>query len=192
MDLGWGNELASKFVTGVGLITSHGPNGHDIMAAEWTYYVSWSPALMAVHVGGNKTGKATSQNITASKEFGISMAASGQNVIASVAGGSSGHEVDKVSVLKELGCNFYPGRKIGALMVGGAATNIECRLVEIKELGDHAMFIGEIVDISTDKEKRPLAYSFGKYYELGERLHKPEQAVLDRIEALKAKYAKKN
>ena len=90
MDLGWGNEKASKFVTNVGLITTDGPNGPNIMAAEWTYYVSWSPALIAVHLGGGKITKATSENITASREFGVSIAASDQQVFSSIAGGSTG------------------------------------------------------------------------------------------------------
>ena len=191
MDLGWGNEKASKFVTNVGLITTEGPNGANIMAAEWTYYVSWSPALIAVHLGGGKTAKATSENIMATREFGVSIAASDQHVISSIAGGSSGRDVDKISVLKEMGAQFYPSKQIKPLLLRGAATNIECRLIEAKELGDHTMFIGEMVSIETDMAKEPLLYSFGKYYAMGERLHKPAQDVLDKIEQLKARFSKK-
>jgi flavin reductase (DIM6/NTAB) family NADH-FMN oxidoreductase RutF len=191
MDLGWGNEKASKFVTNVGLITSDGPNGPNIMAAEWTYYVSWSPAIIAVHLGGGKTAKATSENITASREFGVSIASSDQNVIASIAGGASGREVDKMSVLKEMGVKFYPSKNIKPPLLSGAAINVECRLLEAKELGDHTMFIGEVLSIETDLAKEPLLYSFGKYYSMGEKANKPEQSVLDNIEKLKAKHAKK-
>ncbi len=191
MDLGWGNEKASKFVTNVGLITTDGPNGANIMAAEWTYYVSWSPALIAVHLGGGKTAKATSENIMATREFGVSIAAADQHVISSIAGGSSGRDVDKISVLKEMGAQFYPAKGIKPLLLKGAATNIECRLIEAKELGDHTVFIGEMLSIETDMAKEPLLYSFGKYYAVGERLHKPEQGVLDKIEQLKAKFSKK-
>jgi len=191
MDLGWGNEKASKFVTNVGLITSEGQNGANIMAAEWTYYVSWSPALIAVHLGGGKTAKATSENIMATREFGVSIAASDQHIFSSIAGGSTGREVDKIAVLREMGAQFYPSKSIKPLLLRGAASNIECKLLEAKELGDHTMFIGEVVSIETDQAKSPLLYSFGKYYKEGERLHKPEQAVLDKIELLKAKFAKK-
>ena len=191
MDLGWGNEKASKFVTNVGLVTSDGPNGPNIMSAEWTYYVSWSPALVTVHIGGGKDGKATSENISMTKEFGVGIAASDQNVLASIAGGSSGRDVDKVALLREMGFAFSKGKKIKALMAAGAACNIECRLREAVQLGDHTMFVGEVLDIQTDQSKAPLLFSFGKYYALGEQLHKPDQAARDRIDALKAKYAKK-
>jgi len=190
MDLGWGNEKASKFVTNVGLITTEGPNGANIMAAEWTYYVSWSPALIAVHLGGGKTAKATSENIMATREFGVSIAADDQHVFSSIAGGSSGRDVDKIAVLREMGAQFYASKNIKPLLLKGAASSIECRLIEAKELGDHTMFIGEMVSIETDMAKSPLLYSFGKYYKEGEQLHKPEQGVLDKIEQLKAKFAK--
>ena len=191
MDLGWGNQKASKFATNVGLITSHGPNGENIMAAEWTYYVSYSPALIAVHIGGSPKEKATSENISATKEFGMNIAASDQNAFASIAGGSSGREIDKISVLKEMGAQFYKGEKTNCQMLKGAATNAECRLIETKVLGDHTMFIGEVLEISSDDSKMPLVYQFGKYYSLGERMHKPDEGVLAKIEELKKKYSKK-
>ncbi|MFA6907401.1 MAG: flavin reductase family protein [Candidatus Micrarchaeia archaeon] len=193
MDLGWGNQKASKFVTSVGLITSHGPNGQNIMGVEWTYYVSWSPALITVHIGkamGGK-GKATLENIGATREFGVNIAADDQNVFSSIAGGSSGHDVDKMAVLRGMGAQFYKARQIGAPMLLGAALNAECRVKEIVDLGDHAMVVGEVLEIESHDEKKPLAYSFGKYYQLGEQIHKPKQEVLDRIAALAEKNKKK-
>ncbi|VVB99585.1 FMN reductase (NADH) RutF [uncultured archaeon] len=191
MDLGYGNEKAGKFVTNVGLVTTDGPNGPNIMAAEWTYYVSWSPALISVHIGGGSVGKATAENITKSKEFGVSIASEGQNVLSSIAGGSSGREVSKIPLLKEMGFAFRPAKKIKVQMPDGAASYAECRLLEAKQLGDHTMFIGEVLEIESDAGKKPLAYSAGKYYHLGEQIHKPAQDVLDRIAALKEKHRKK-
>ena len=46
MDLPWGDEKTTKFVTNVGLITSNGPYGYNIIAAEWTHQVSYSPSLI--------------------------------------------------------------------------------------------------------------------------------------------------
>ncbi len=48
MNLPWGDEKSNKFVTNVGLITSNGPYGHNIMAAEWTHHISYNPGLIAV------------------------------------------------------------------------------------------------------------------------------------------------
>ncbi|VVB58342.1 FMN reductase (NADH) RutF [Candidatus Anstonella stagnisolia] len=191
MDLGYGNQKASKFATNVGIITTHGPNGENIMSAEWTHYLSYSPALIAVCIGGGPKEKATAENICATKEFGVNLASSGQNVFASIAGKSSGREVDKISVLKEMGAHFYKGKKINCPMLKGAATNAECRLIETKVLGDHTMFVGEVVEISSDDSKMPLVYQFGTYHLLGEKLGKPNEGVLAKIEELKEKYARK-
>ena len=177
VDLPWGDEKTTKFVTNVGLITSKGSLGDNIMAAEWTHHVSYKPGIVSVSISPSK---ASHENISKSKEFGVSLAASDQNVIASVAGGSTGREVDKVSALKELGFKFYSGKKIKALMVGGAALNLECRVIKEVPIGDHTMFVGEVLEASAS-EKEPLVYHKTKYWKLTERIQKPLQAELDRI-----------
>lgn len=192
MDLGWGNQKASKFVTAVGLITSNGKNGQNIMAAEWTYYVSWSPAMINVHIGKNMQGnaKASLENIRETGEFGVNIAAEDQNVFASIAGGSSGHDVDKMAVIKGMGAVFLKAKRIAAPMLFGAALHAECKVKEIVDLGDHAMVVGEVLEIESHDDKKPLVYLFGKYYKLGEQLHKPDSAVLDKIKGLSEKSRK--
>ena len=47
MDLSWNDRKTRQFVTNVGLITSEGPLGPNIMAAEWIHHISYSPSLVA-------------------------------------------------------------------------------------------------------------------------------------------------
>ena len=178
MDLPWGDEKTVQFITNVGLVTSKGPYGNNIMAAEWTHHVSYSPGFVAVCIGKNK---ATLENIKASKEFGVSICATDQNVMASVAGGSSGKDTDKVGTLKELGFKFYKAKKINALMVEGAVLNLECKIFKEVELGDHVMLVGEVVEASLNKNKEPLAYHKGKYWKIGENIPKPADEELKKI-----------
>jgi len=70
MDIPWGSDESKKFATNVGLITSNGPHGHNVMAAEWTHHVSYSPGMIMVNVGFDK---ATEANIMKTKEFGVSL-----------------------------------------------------------------------------------------------------------------------
>jgi flavin reductase (DIM6/NTAB) family NADH-FMN oxidoreductase RutF len=77
MHLAWNDRRTRQFITNVGLITSNGPIGPDIMAAEWTHHISYSPSLIAINVRGHG---ATAENIQSSKEFGISIAGEDQNV----------------------------------------------------------------------------------------------------------------
>ncbi len=188
MDLPWGDEKTTKFVTNVGLITSNGSYGHNIMAAEWTHQVSYSPGLIMINIGFNK---ATEANIKKTKEFGVNLAAFDQDVVTSVAGGSSGKEVDKIKVLKELGTEFYKAKKIDTMMVKGATLNLECKLLKMEQLGDHTVFVGEVLEISAT-EKDPLIYHKLKYWRIGEQIQKPPQKVLDKVKKLTEKYQKKS
>ena len=136
---------------------------------------------------------ATAQNIKESKEFGISIAAENQNVICSIAGKYKGIYVDKISVLKDAGiAAFYNAKRISkeVPMLVGAAMNAECKLVKQEELGDHIMFVGEVIEISADENIRPLLYHNGRYWRLGEAIIKPQPCILNRIEELTQKYTR--
>lgn len=187
MNLPWGDERTKMFVTNLGLITSDGPIGPNMMTAEWTHHISYEPGLIAVCVNPRD---GTHENIAATKEFGVNIAASDQNVLASVAGGSSGRKVNKMKVLEELGFKFYPAKNIKISMLEGAALNIECKLVQQIPLGDHTMFVGEVLDAKVNSGKAALVFSQGQFWKFGEPIQKPPQEELDRISALVQKYAK--
>ena len=109
MDFQWGDEKSQQFITNVGLITSDGPHGPNIMACEWTHHISYSPGLIALSLG---LTKATLENIRKTKQFGVNIASVEQSVMASVSGGSSGRDTDKIAALKELGFSFFPSRRV--------------------------------------------------------------------------------
>jgi len=189
MDLPYGSDYAKKFITNVGLITTTGPQGDNIMAAEWTHFISYKPGRIAVLVGKHYR-KATGVNIKKTKEFGISIASTDQNVLSSLAGKVSGNEYDKIAALKELGFRFYKGKKIKALMVQGACLNVEMKLVKTIEAGSHTMFIGEALEATANPDKEPLAYYQYKYWKMGDNIHKPPQEELDRMNAVLEKHKK--
>jgi len=175
-----------QFVTNVGLITSNGPYGPNIMAAEWTHQIAFEPCLIAVNIHASD---ATHENIMKSQEFGVNLCAFDQNVISSISGKETGKEVDKIKVLQETGVEFYPAQKTNVLMVKGAAMNAECKLYKTLEIGDHTMFIGEAINTSFT-DKKPLIYHDRNYWTIGERIHKPPQDVLEEISKLIEKYRK--
>ena len=187
MDLPWGSPASKQFVTNVGLITSDGPWGPNMMAAEWTHHVSYEPGLIMICIHHED---ATAQNIDKSKEFGVNIATADQNWVASIAGGSHGQKVDKIAVLKELGVKFYEGKKIKAPMIKDATLNVECELLKTFELGDHVGYLGQAVEVAVDESKPPIAYHAGKYWKFGDQIQKPPQEQLDKIKALVEKYAK--
>lgn len=188
MNLPWGDERSNVFLTNVGIVTSDGPNGPNVMSVEWTHHISHEPGLIAICIGP-KT--ATAENINATKEFAINFAATDQNVLCSITGKSSGHDVDKVKVLEELGVKFIPAKTIKALLIQGAAMHAECKLSKVVECGDHSMFIGEVIEASVNKDKEPLIYHKGKYWKVGAKIEKPSKDELDGVQKLVEKYRKK-
>jgi flavin reductase (DIM6/NTAB) family NADH-FMN oxidoreductase RutF len=144
--------------------------------------------LIAVSLGHTK---ATIENIRRSKEFGVNLCASDQSVISSVAGGYTGSKYDKITTLKEIGFEFYKAKRINALMVKGAALNIECRADEEFTLGDHITFVGEVVDASNNPDKIRLAYHKGKYWIMKTNLVKPSIEERQRIKKVVEKYSKR-
>jgi flavin reductase (DIM6/NTAB) family NADH-FMN oxidoreductase RutF len=183
MELSWNDRRTRQFLTNVGLITTDGPYGPNVMAAEWTHHVSYSPSLIAINVRGDD---ATAENINQSKEFGVNLAAEDQNILCSIGGRYSGKELDKVALFKEIGITFYEAKSIKALMIRGAALNAECKLVKQEEIGDHIMFIGEVTDISADENIKPLVYHNGRYWRLDDnnRIPRPSQEILDKVEEI--------
>jgi len=176
-----------QFVSNVGLITTRDA-GDNIMAAAWTYQISYEPGLIAVCINPNgKTGKI----IEKKGEFVVHIASKEQNSIASIAGGHSGGEIDKISVLKELGCEFIEGKQVRALVMNDTAVALECKLKQVIPLGDHVMYVGEVVyvhDIGDNEE--PLVYKGGKYFSLGNKVEKPEKKILDVIDKIVKKHKK--
>jgi flavin reductase (DIM6/NTAB) family NADH-FMN oxidoreductase RutF len=71
---------------------------------------------------------ATHENIKQTMEFGVNLCSTDQSLMSSVAGGYTGTKYDKVNALKELGFEFYKAKRIGTIMVKGAAVSIECVL----------------------------------------------------------------
>lgn len=156
-------EKAQRFfTTGISLITSSGPHGENVMAAEWTMQISYKPMLMAVFIHEDS---ATLENIKKTKEFGINVSSEEQTTEVNTAGGYSGREINKLKIKDSF--ELLPPRKIRSPMIAGCIINVECRLVMMKKLGDHIMVVGKAVTISYDETKKPLLYHTGRYFRIG-------------------------
>ena len=68
------------------------------------------------------------------------------------------------------------------MIKGESPVNIECKVVEVKKLGSHDMFIAEVVNVTVDdrymdennkfnlNDSDLVAYSHGEYFTLGEKI----------------------
>ena len=84
---------------------------------------------------------------------------------------------------KHLLRNFpIKGEFVSAPMIEESPVNIECRVIEIKDLGSHHMFMAEVLGVHVDEkyldakgkfnlsQANPICYSHGTYYGLGNPL----------------------
>ena len=83
---------------------------------------------------------------------------------------------------KETGLTPDKANVVNVPVIKESPVNIECRVVKVEELGSHHMFIADVVAVDVDEaymdEKdtfhlsmaKPLAYSHGRYYGMGEEL----------------------
>ena len=96
-------------------------------------------------------------------------------------GVKTGAKLDK---FKEMNLHKEKANFVECPLIKESPASIECRVKEIKELGSHHMFIGEVLAINADKqyidEKGAfdiskcdlITYSNGNYYKLGKKLGK--------------------
>jgi flavin reductase (DIM6/NTAB) family NADH-FMN oxidoreductase RutF len=142
------------------MITSRGPNGPNIMAAEWVMQISYQPVLIAVFI---HRGSMTLKNIEKTREFGVNVASHEQIAEVNISGGYSGTEIDKLKI-KNIFKLIKPQKLKKIPLIAGCIINAECKLVKKERLGDHIMLVGKVVGIRHDESKSPLIYHKGRYF----------------------------
>jgi flavin reductase (DIM6/NTAB) family NADH-FMN oxidoreductase RutF len=182
LDLEYGTLETRKFVTNIGLVSSKGKYGYNIMSAEWARIVSYSPGYIMLNL---HSFTSTAENIIETGEFGVGIAGEDQGLAARFAGHYSGREYDKIAMLQAMGYKFHRAANIDVLMISGSAMEVECKLKESKELGDHLMFIGSVVGKGAVEGMNPLVYHSGKMYKLGDVLHEPWETYVELAKGFK-------
>lgn len=159
-------EAGRYLITSVALITTTGVRGPNVMSAEWTFQVSYRPMRLAVLVNPRD---ATHDNLLETREFGANFLSEEQASLANLAGHYTGKEVNKLT--SEI-FRTYSARKIRAPLISECFANMECKVVEVLETGDHTMFLGEAVEAQFDPAMKPLLYSQRRYWLRGPLIEK--------------------
>ncbi len=157
-----------RFTSTVALVTSSYAGTSNVMSAEWSLRVSLDPYLVAVFIGYERGSYGL---ISSSGEFGLNYCSDDQVQLSHIAGRhsiSNGEDKWKMADF-----STFSGTVIGAPLIDGCIMNLECRVIDEFTTGDHAEFVGEVVNAYYDEEKKPLVYHGGEYFGLGEHLRKP-------------------
>lgn len=146
--------LAGSFASGVTIITS-GANGdfHAMTASAFTS-LSLEPPMVLVCVDK----KATTAGIIATHgAFGVSMLAAGHEALSNACARRGTPESNGLN-----GVPHYLG-PLGLPLLEGCVANLECRVVDAFEGGDHIIFTGEIATGTVGMDCEPLLYFRGSY-----------------------------
>lgn len=148
------------FATTVALITSRHGGRPNVMACEWTMTVGWHPVRIMAVVHRDEL---THELISASGEFGVNLCSEDQASLSSLAGSVTGRLYDKLADPLFAGL-AYPAEQIAAPMIEGCVLNAECEVEQAIEIGDYTAFIGRVLAMRGDPDRRSLLYREGRYF----------------------------
>ncbi len=121
--------------------------------------VSFNPKFVAVSVSPRRY---TFQNLKETREFTLNMLMQEWRGKAEICGSYSGIDTDKFSLA---GLKTLPSIKVKPPRIEGCPVQLECKVVDMKEYGDHYMVVAKVVAEHVEKEKfQPLLHISGKTY----------------------------
>ncbi len=164
---------------------------NNIITVAWTGTVCTNPAMAYISV---RPERHSYQMIRESGEFVINLTTEKLAYATDWCGVRSGRDFDK---FKEMKLTASKAETLEyAPIIEECPVNIECKVVEVKELGSHHMFLAEVKTVRVDEaymnengkfelnKTGLLAYSHGEYFGLGKSIgtfgwsvKKPEQKV---------------
>lgn len=142
------------------LVTSEKEDGAtNVMALSWWCYASNNPPTILICTS-NKGYTGTC--IRRTGEFSLCFPSEALKEVSMRCGSCSGRSVDKVT---ELGLEMESSTVIRPKLVRGCRAALECRLQASWPVGDHTVYVGEVVETHLD-ESLPALYAFNGYAQL--------------------------
>jgi flavin reductase (DIM6/NTAB) family NADH-FMN oxidoreductase RutF len=127
------------------MISCRGRDGSpNIITVAWIGVVCSEPAILSVSI---RPGRYSYQQIKDSGEFVVNIPTQGQLEALDFCGIASGRDVNKFG---ELRLTAVPAETVSAPLVGECPVNLECKVIDVKKLGTHDMFLGEITAVHVD------------------------------------------
>ena len=118
----------------------------NIVTVAWTGTICSDPAMVSISV---RPERYSHDIIEETGEFVINLVTKDLTYATDYCGVRSGRDVDK---FKEMNLTPLPSKMIDAVGIEESPVNIECKVVEVKKLGSHDMFIAEVIGVNCDEE----------------------------------------
>lgn len=150
----------------------------NIITIAWTGTINSDPAMTYISV---RPERHSYEMIKKTGEFVINLTTENLVRACDYCGVKSGRDIDK---FKELKLTAAKASKVSAPIIYESPVNIECKVKDIIPLGTHHMFLAEVAAVSVSNEfmdktgkfhfnnTKPVCYSHGEYFGLGNKLGK--------------------
>ena len=150
----------------------------NIITVAWTGILNSNPAMVYISI---RQSRYSYDIINKTKEFAINLTNKSLAYATDWCGVKSGRDVDK---FKEAHLTKQKAKYVKCPLIKESPVSIECKVVDVKDLGSHTMFIAEVLSIDADEkyidEKGAfdiskcdlIAYANGGYYPLGKKIGK--------------------
>ena len=134
-----------SFPTQAALVTCNdSDNKTNVITIAWHTTISKNPPLYGISVA---PGRYSHDLIKKSKEFVINFAPYNLAEKINFCGTHSGRKTDKIS---ETNLTLIPSKKIKTPAIKECFTHLECKLFDACSLGDHTLFVGEVLNVLLD------------------------------------------
>ena len=159
------------------MVTTGDGNGiDDIITIAWTGTINSDPPMVSISV---RKSRYSHELLTKNGEFVINLVTKDLCYAMDYCGVKSGRDVDKFAEMK---LTKGKAQTVSVPVIEESPVNIECKVVEVKELGSPHMFIANVEAVQIDdtyldesgkfclNRTGLMAYSHGEYLELGEKI----------------------
>lgn len=160
------------------LVTCGTMENSNIMTVAWTGIINTKPPMVYVSI---RPERYSYNIIKENMEFVINLTNEKLTYATDWCGVKSGAKYDK---FKEMHLTKEKANFVKCPLIKESPVSIECKVIEIKELGSHVMFLAEVLAIRPDEQYinnngefdiskcNLIAYANGGYYSLGKKLGK--------------------
>lgn len=158
------------------MVTCGTPQKANILTVAWTGIINTKPPMTYISVRPSRHSYGI---IKETGEFVINLTTSKLVRETDFCGVKSGRDMDKAA---KCGLHLEAAGTVSAPVIAESPLSLECKVVEIKPLGTHDMFIAEITAVNADEryidskgkinlqQAGLMAYSHGEYFSLGRKL----------------------
>lgn len=158
------------------LVTCGDMDNSNIITIAWTGIINTKPPMTYISV---RPTRHSHKIISETGEFAINLTTSAMVRETDLCGVKSGAQHDKFRLS---GLHKAEASMIKAPLIEESPLSLECRVIDVKHLGSHDMFIAEIVCTDVDEryidskgkinlqQSGVMAYSHGEYFALGRKL----------------------